>query len=155
MVLTTGCMNLLLEDGVIYEGMYKGVWRYCNNNGEYSIPPDAIDLEQMEADYTKYHIGTELREEVRHYREMVKARLPPRVLYACLKWLSHIRRSDPSIYDAPQTIAMLERKGQSWIDDFTCMGEAVRRIVIFGDYEDELKILLNRLVMSQHDGVKV
>ncbi|KAK1780772.1 hypothetical protein QBC45DRAFT_94814 [Copromyces sp. CBS 386.78] len=71
MVLATRCMDLLLEDGVIYEGMYKGVWRYCNVSEE-SIPPSEDDLESMKRhfgfeDNMGSHSGNEISEEIRYY----------------------------------------------------------------------------------------
>lgn len=152
--LTTGCMNVLLEDGVIYEGMYKGVWRWGYNPGEDSLAPDKLDLE-IETYYTKLPIGSEIREELRFYQEMVEARLPPHVQYACLRWLYHISRSGPNIYDVPQVNTMLERKGQSWLDALTCMGEVTSEGAVLSNHWARLDEELDNLAMSQQDGVKV
>lgn len=87
-VIATKCMDLLMRDGIIYEGMDRKHSDRCLHFAARGVICEAC-----------------------------RPQLPPHVQYACRKWLWHYYNSGPgNHWNIPEILAFIRRKFQAWVD---------------------------------------
>lgn len=154
-VLSSRCLDLLLEDGVIYKGINEGP-NACYDAAEECHPPSATTVKCMQKLGLDTASEETTLETVDSYNIIGKSRLPPYVQYACVGGLCHYNsssRNDPRIV---KVLAFLYRKLNAWLEAIACLDPeggfqelSLNIDVILQDYGLYRKVMLCKLAMDQ------